>query len=170
MSNLVMCMGQVAAYRRGMSTSLTSGRVVHTAAQEWIPLSAGQSFKPIAFGPDAARQLLLRVEPGSVVPLHRHHGAVHAFTVSGRRVLLDPAGDIAIGAGSYVYEPPGNVDSWMAVGDEPCVIHIAIDGPMDTLDDAGTVVSSSGTPELHACYLAWCDEHAMTPNAALVVS
>jgi 2,4'-dihydroxyacetophenone dioxygenase len=151
-----------------MSTSSTLGRVVDTAAQDWIPLGEGQSFKPIAFGPGPARQLLLRVESGSVVALHRHHGAVHAFTVSGRRMLLDPAGNIAIDAGGYVYEPPGNVDSWMAVGDEPCVVHIAIDGPMDTLDDEGNVVSSSGTPELYECYLAWCAEHDANPNPALV--
>lgn len=153
-----------------MSTPLTSGRVVHTAAQDWITLGAGQSFKPIAFGPGAARQLLLRVEPDTVVPMHRHHGAVHAFTVSGRRRLLDPAGHIEIGSGSYVYEPPGNVDSWIAVGDESCVIHIAIDGPMDSLDDAGNVTSSSGTPELRACYLAWCVEQDVVPDPALEVS
>jgi 2,4'-dihydroxyacetophenone dioxygenase len=153
-----------------MSMSSSLGRVIHTALQDWIPLGAGQSFKPIAFGPGPARQLLLRVESGSVVGLHRHHGAVHAFTLFGRRVLLDPTGDIAIEAGSYVYEPPGNIDSWMAVGDEPCVVHIAIDGPMDTLDDEGNVVSSSGTPELYACYLAWCAEHNVTPDPALITS
>jgi 2,4'-dihydroxyacetophenone dioxygenase len=166
--NLVMFVGQSTSYCCVMSTSSTLGRVIHTSAQDWIPLGEGQSFKPIAFGPGSARQLLLRVESGSVVALHRHHGAVHAFTVSGRRVLLDPAGDIAIDAGSYVYEPAGNVDSWMAVGDEACVIHIAIDGPMDTLDDEGNVVSSSGTPELYACYLAWCGEHHVAPDPALV--
>jgi 2,4'-dihydroxyacetophenone dioxygenase len=152
-----------------MSSIKTPVRVVHTAMQEWIPLGNGQSFKPIAFGPGPARQLLLRVEAGSAVALHRHHGAVHAFTVSGRRVLLDPAGDIAIDSGTYVYEPPGHVDSWMAVGDGPCIVHIAIDGPMDTLDQAGNVVASTGTPELHACYVAWCAEHTATPDSALVV-
>jgi hypothetical protein len=34
-----------------MRTSPTLGRVIHTAAQDWIPLGAVQSFKPIAFGP-----------------------------------------------------------------------------------------------------------------------
>lgn len=165
-----MYVGHCEAYPEPMKTQSTTGRVVHTATQDWVPLGDGQSFKPIAFGPLASRQLLLRVESGAVVALHRHHGAVHAFTVSGGRVLLDPAGHIAIEAGSYVYEPPGNVDSWMAVGNEACIIHIAIDGPMDTLDDAGNVVSSSGTPELRATYLAWCAEHDLTPNSALDVS
>jgi 2,4'-dihydroxyacetophenone dioxygenase len=155
-----------------MSLFARPARVVATAVQEWIPLGDGQSFKPITFGPGPARQLLLRVDPGSVVARHRHHGAVHAFTVSGRRLLLDPtgnpAGDVEIDSGTYVYEPPGHIDSWTATGDEPCIVHIAIDGPMDTLDQHGNVVSSSGTPELHACYLAWCTDHNLTPDSALV--
>ena len=135
-----MYVGHCEAFGEPMKTRSTTGRVVNTATQDWVPLGDGQSFKPIAFGPLASRQLLLRVESGAVVALHRHHGAVHAFTVSGRRVLLDPAGNIDIEAGSYVYEPPGNV------------------------------VSSSGTPELRATYLAWCAEHDLPPDSALDVS
>ena len=53
---------------------MTHGHVLHhTADLDWIPLSPGISFKPIVFLPDdSGYQLLLRVEPGTVVPRHRH--------------------------------------------------------------------------------------------------
>lgn len=130
---------------------------------DWIPLDPGQSFLPIAFLPDGHRQLLLRVEPGTIVPLHRHHGAVHAFTLSGARRLLDPAGAVDVAAGTYVYEPVGHVDSWEAIGDEPCVVHIAIQGAMDYLDDAGHVIASTDTAALQRRYLDWCAERGVQP-------
>lgn len=133
-----------------------AGAVLDTAQMEWIPLEAGQSFKPISLPARGPRQLLLRVDPGTVVGLHRHHGEVHSFMLAGARVLLDPAGHVEVRAGAYVYEPAGTVDSWIAVGDEPCIVHISIDGPMDTLDEHGGVITSSGTPELRRIYLESC--------------
>jgi 2,4'-dihydroxyacetophenone dioxygenase len=40
---------------------------------------------------------------------------VHALNLAGTRKLLD-TGEV-VGPGGYVYEPAGNVDSWMAIGD-----------------------------------------------------
>jgi 2,4'-dihydroxyacetophenone dioxygenase len=142
--------------------------LVDTACAEWIPLEPGQAFKPIALPDTGPRQLLLRVDPGTVVGLHRHHGPVHGFTLAGTRVLLDPAGHVAAPAGAYVHEPAGTVDSWMAVGDEPCVVHIAIEGAMDTVDDRGEVLRSSGTPELRRIYLAWCAATGAEPSTAVM--
>lgn len=142
--------------------------LVDTTALAWIPLEPGQAFKPLALPETGARQLLLRVDPGTVVGLHRHHGPVHAFTIAGTRLLLDPAGPVTAGAGTYVYEPAGTVDSWMAVGDEPCIVHIAIEGVMDTLDADGNVVASSGTPELRRIYLAWCAANEAEPSRTVL--
>ena len=138
---------------------------VDTAAMEWIPLEPGVSFKPIAFLPGNRRQLLLRLEPGTVVPLHRHHGEVHAFNVAGWREILGT--DVRLGPQAYLHELPGNVDSWMAVGDEPCVVHIAITGAMDYLDDAGEVISSDDTASLQRSYLDWCAAQGVPPHPAL---
>lgn len=149
------------------SDSATISHSIDVTADEWIPLDPGQSFRPIAFLPDGHRQLLLRVEPGTVVPLHRHHGAVHAFTLSGARRLLDPAGAVDVAAGTYVYEPVGHVDSWEAIGDEPCVVHIAIQGAMDYLDDGGNVIASTDTAALQRRYLEWCDERGVQARPEL---
>lgn len=62
----------------------------HTAAFEWIPLEPRPAFEPIALPEVGPRQLRLRVDPGTVMALHRHHGEVHSFTSSGARVLRDP--------------------------------------------------------------------------------
>src|SRR6185503_15413811 len=88
----------------------------------WIPLGPGESFKPLRFLPgDRGRVLLLRLEPGTVVPRHRHLGEVHAFNLSGHRQL--DTGEV-VGPGGYVYEPAGNVDSWWTHGADPVIVHI----------------------------------------------
>ncbi|HUR83475.1 MAG TPA: cupin domain-containing protein [Thermoanaerobaculia bacterium] len=116
----------------------------------WIPLAPGESFKPLVFLPeDRGRALLLRLEPGTVVPWHRHTGEVHALNVSGRRRLH--TGEI-IGPGGYVYEPPGNVDTWSAVGDEPVVVHIVAYGAMEYLGKDGTVERTDTAASLRAIY------------------
>jgi anti-sigma factor ChrR (cupin superfamily) len=52
----------------------------------WIPLGPGEAFKPLRFlTEDHGRVLLLRLEPGTVVPLHRHLGEVHALIALGSK-------------------------------------------------------------------------------------
>ena len=79
----------------------------------------------------------MRLEPGSVVALHRHTGDVHAYNLSGTRQILG-SGEI-IGLSDYVYEPSGNIDSWQAVGDTPCIVHIKVTGAVEYLDAVGHV-------------------------------
>ena len=73
--------------------------IVDTASLPWIPLGPGESFKPLRFLPDdRGRALLLRLEPGLVVPRHRHLGEVHVFNVVGKRQL--DTGHV-VGPGGY---------------------------------------------------------------------
>jgi hypothetical protein len=55
----------------------------------------------------------------------------------------------------YVYEPPGNVDTWEAIGDEPCVIHIEVNGRIEHLDDRGEVVTVVDAASYRQIYLDW---------------
>jgi 2,4'-dihydroxyacetophenone dioxygenase len=135
---------------------------VDPANLPWIPLGPGESFKPLCiFQKERGRVLLLRLEPGAVASRHRHLGEVHAVNLSGRRKLLE-TGEV-IGPGAYVYEPPGNVDSWMAVGDEPVVVHIVAHGAMEYLDAQGTVTQRDTSASLLAAYHRYCAEHGLTP-------
>jgi quercetin dioxygenase-like cupin family protein len=117
----------------------------------WQPVSPGFSLKVLRGGvDDDTRVLLLRVEPGTVVPLHRHFGEVHGFNLAGSRKILE-TGEV-VGPGGYVYEPPGNLDSWMAVGDEPLVALVTVRGAMETLGPSGEVVSRSTTSSVTRAY------------------
>ena len=128
----------------------------------WIPLGPGESFKPLRFFQnDRGRVLLLRLEPGTIVPRHRHHGDVHGFNLSGTRQLLE-TGEL-VGPGAYVFEPAGNVDSWMAVGDEPVIIHITSFGAMEYLDDDDQPLRRDTASSLRDLYVRYCEEHNLAP-------
>jgi 2,4'-dihydroxyacetophenone dioxygenase len=133
---------------------------------DWVPLAPGLSFKPLRFFPgDTGYQLLLRVEPGTTIPRHRHTGEVHAFNLTGRRRILT-TGEL-VGPGTYVYEPTGNEDAWEAVGDEPCVIHLEANGRVEYLDDAGRVVRHTDAATARSAYLDWCSAQGLTAHPAL---
>jgi 2,4'-dihydroxyacetophenone dioxygenase len=118
--------------------------VIDSASLLWAPIAPGFTFKLLhASTDDDSRVLLLRLEPGTLVPRHRHRGEVHAYNLSGQRKLLD-TGEV-VGPGGYVYEPPGNVDSWMAAGDEPLLVHVYVRGDIEYLDEQGRVVRASTT-------------------------
>ncbi|ACL65057.1 anti-ECFsigma factor, ChrR [Anaeromyxobacter dehalogenans 2CP-1] len=117
----------------------------------WAEVSPGFSLKLLRGSADGdTRALLLRLEPGTLVPRHRHEDEVHALNLAGHRKLLD-TGEV-VGPGGYVYEPPGNVDSWMAVGDEPVVVFVTVRGAMETLDPQGGVAERSTTAGIAAFY------------------
>jgi 2,4'-dihydroxyacetophenone dioxygenase len=94
-------------------------------------------------GDEETRALLLRLSPGTVVPRHRHEGEVHALNLSGTRELRD-TGEL-VGPGGYVYEPAGNVDSWMAVGEVDVIVFVTVRGGMDTFDERGGIAERSTT-------------------------
>jgi hypothetical protein len=126
----------------------------------WIPTGPGKSFRPLRFGADGWSELM-RLEPGSAVPLHRHTGEVHAFNLSGTREIFG-TGERA-GAGSYVYEPAGTVDTWGAVGDQPCVVHVKVVGVIEYLGEDGQVIETVSASTQRGAYLAWCRQHGADP-------
>jgi quercetin dioxygenase-like cupin family protein len=135
-----------------------------TAAESlpWIPLGPGESFKPLRFlSGNRGRVLLLRLDPGSVVPPHRHTGDVHAFNLEGSRELIDN-GQV-VGPGDYVYEPAGNADTWRVVGDTPCTLLIVTRGVMEYLDDQGEVVQRDSTETLRETYFGYCKTSGVEP-------
>ena len=60
---------------------------LHTEGMAWIPTGGGKAFRPLCFEADGWSELMY-LEPGSVVPLHRHTGEVHAYNLSGSRQIL----------------------------------------------------------------------------------
>jgi quercetin dioxygenase-like cupin family protein len=127
----------------------------------WVPLDGGLSFKPLRFLPgNRGRVLLLRVEPGTVIPRHRHTGEVHGFNLEGHRQL--DTGDI-VGPGDYVYEPSGNVDSWQAVGATAVTVLISVQGAVETLDADNRVIHRDDTASMLQTYHQYCELTGLEP-------
>jgi 2,4'-dihydroxyacetophenone dioxygenase len=140
------------------ATSLVSPPV-DTERIPWIPMGRpGLSFKPLRFFRDGGGwTYLFRLEPGTLIPRHRHTGEVHGFNLAGSRKLLD-TGEV-VGPGGYVYEPPGNVDSWMTVGDEPVVLLFTVRGAVEYLGKDDEVLGRVTSADRLETYRRWCDEH-----------
>jgi quercetin dioxygenase-like cupin family protein len=121
-------------------------------ALPWQPISPGFALKVLRGGAsdDDTRVLLLRLEPGTETGRHRHTGEIHALNLAGRRKILDT--DEVIGPGGYLYEPPGNCDNWMAIGDEPVIVYLTARGTIEYLDEHGGVCSRTTTPSVTASY------------------
>lgn len=135
-------------------------RPTATADLPWIPLGDGVSFKPLRFLPNnRGRVLLLRLDPGTLVPQHRHTGEVHALNVEGHRKLLE-TGEV-VGPGDYVYEPAGNMDSWMAVGDTPLTAFISVRGAVEYLDDDDQVIQRDDTNSMMETYHRYCETNGI---------
>lgn len=113
------------------------------ASLPWCPIKPGFSIKVLhGSQDDDTRALLLRLAPGTRIERHRHGGEVHAVNLRGSRQL--DSGEI-VGPGDYVYEPPGNVDSWSAIGDEECIVFVTVRGAYEDLDAKGNVTHCSTT-------------------------
>ncbi len=136
-------------------------RPLDTDGMPWIPTGPGKAFRPLLFTADGWSELM-RLEPGSTVPLHRHTDEVHAFNLSGTREIFG-TGE-RVGPGNYVYEPASTIDGWGAIGDEPCIVHIKVAGVIEYLDGSGQVTETASAATQRAVYLAWCQEHGVLPS------
>ncbi len=144
----------------GLSAFLPA-RILAKDAAPWIPLSEGKSFKPLRFlSGDRGFVELLRLDPGTEIPLHRHTGEVHALNLEGSRQLC--TGEL-IGPGDYVYEPAGNTDTWKAVGDVPLVVMVIVMGSVEYLGRNNTVTARYSAETLKATYLQYCEANGIKP-------
>lgn len=131
-----------------------------TADLPWRPSATpGKSSKPLRFlADDRGFVELLRMEPGVVMPLHRHTGEIHAYNLAGSRKLC--TGEV-IGPGDYVYEPPGNTDWWKIVGDETMVALVIVMGTVEFIGPGGSVRAHASASTQLAEYERHCREHGL---------
>jgi hypothetical protein len=132
---------------------------IDPAKLPWIPLRPGVSIKPLRLlRDDRGFTELLRLDPGIVVPLHRHTGEVHAWNLEGSRKL--DTGEV-LGPMAYAFEPTGNVDSWEAVGEAPLVLQAVVTGAVEYLDERGQVKSRVTASTLAEAYRRYCAEQGV---------
>lgn len=128
--------------------------------RHWVPSSTpGKSSSPLQFlDNDRGFAELLRMEPGVNMPLHRHTGEIHAWNLAGTRKLC--TGEV-IGPGDYVYEPPGNVDWWQVIGDEPMLALVVVMGTVEFLGPDHAVTCRASAATQLAEYERYCREQGL---------
>ena len=130
-------------------------------AVPWVPLAEGKWFKPMRFlSGNRGFVELLKMEPGTFSPLHRHTGEIHAYNLEGSRQLC--SGEI-IGPGDYVYEPAGNTDTWKVIGDAPLVVLVVVMGAVEFIGADNTVTSRVTADTLMQIYHQYCAANAVEP-------
>lgn len=140
---------------------------IHADALPWIPAdTAGKSSKPLSFMPGNSGFVeLLRMDPGVVMPLHRHSGPIHAWNLTGSRRLC--TGEL-VGPGDYVYEPPGNTDWWKIEGDVPMIALVIVHGEVEFINALGEVRGRATAATQLQHYLAYCKQHGIEPVHGVV--
>ena len=124
----------------------------------WVPSGMpGKASRPLRFlAGDRGFVELLRMEPGTVMPLHRHTGEIHAFNLRGSRQLC--TGE-RIDAGGYVYEPAGQSDWWKVIGCEPLLALVVVMGEVEFLDADGHIHARASAATQRTAYERHC--HAL---------
>lgn len=128
----------------------------------WITLAPGVESKPLAFFRDERGWVsLLRLVPGTCIPVHRHIGEAHGYLLAGER-RIEPNGPL-LKAGSYDNEPAGQLDSWRAQQESPLLGLFIVHGGVEYLDAAGRVLRVETTTSKVEAYLRACDEQGVRP-------
>ena len=136
-----------------------SARVAAGREAPWIAMSAEKSWKPLRFLEGGRGFVeLLRMQPGAIMPLHRHTGEIHAYNLSGTRTLC--TGEV-IGPGDYVFEPPGNTDWWRVSGEEEMTALVVVMGAVEFLGPGGVVTARADAASQRHAYRTWCAEHGL---------
>lgn len=81
--------------------------VQHAAGASWEKSKhPGVEYKSLRFDRDTgAGAVLLRMAPGTSYPVHRHTAGEDVYVLDGILIV----GEERLGAGSYLYSPPGSV-------------------------------------------------------------
>lgn len=85
---------------------------------------------------------------------------MHALNLEGSRQLC--TGEV-IGPGDYVYEPPGNTDSWKVVGETPLIVMIVVTGAVEYLGPDNQVTARFTADTLREIYHRHCAEIGIEP-------
>jgi quercetin dioxygenase-like cupin family protein len=62
---------------------------------------------------------LVTVEPGGLIPLHKHEVIHEMFIVSGKGAVLHPDGETPVERGDFIYMPSNEVHGTKNTGSEP---------------------------------------------------
>lgn len=131
----------------------------------WVPQgSSGVWFKPLRISLTTGRWVnLLWVPFSGVVNRHRHLSEVEGWVLQGSWHYREH--DWQATAGSYVYEPPGDVHTLISdVGDgEEMVTLFTIHGPIEYMTEDGDLAWTETAQTKMQRYLDHCRELGIDP-------
>lgn len=133
----------------------------------WVPNGQGLSFKPLHFSPSTGMWVnLIRVAPGGHISRHLHTGgSVHGYVLKGSWRYLEH--DWVAEAGSYVWEPPGDVHTLEVRGDEEMITLFFVHGVIQYLDQSDQLIQQDDMRSRQRRYLEHCEAEGIEPRALI---
>jgi 2,4'-dihydroxyacetophenone dioxygenase len=121
----------------------------------WVPQSDNVWFRPLMLNTvDGGWANLLRVRRSGVLSRHRHPAPVHGYVIRGSWRYLEH--DWVAHAGSYVYEPPGEIHTLVVdAGVDEMITLFNIAGALIYVDEQGR---PTGYEDVHT-KIAMCRAH-----------
>ena len=124
----------------------------------WVPQAEGVWFRPLRISPGLGTWTnLLRVTRKGTISLHRHPAPVEAWVIKGQWRYLEH--DWTAAAGSYVYEPAGDVHTLTTLGDEEMITLFSMHGPIEYIGPDGEISCAETAETKLRRYLDFCAEH-----------
>lgn len=108
----------------------------------WVPQTDSVSFRPLCFCVSSGYYVnLLRVRGAGLLSRHRHPGPVHGHVLKGKWSYLEH--DWVAEAGSYVFEPPGEIHTLVVPeGVDEMITLFHVTGSLLYCDPNGEVVGA----------------------------
>jgi quercetin dioxygenase-like cupin family protein len=130
-------------------------RAVPDDERLWVPQAERVWFRPLCLNVTGGGWCnLLRVTRAGVLSRHRHPAPVHGYVIRGSWHYREH--DWVATAGSYVFEPPGEVHTLVVdEGTEEMITFFNISGAMIYLDEQDRL---TGFEDVHT-KIAMCREH-----------
>lgn len=102
----------------------------------WVPQAENVWFRPLCLNTvGGAWANLLRVRRAGVLSRHRHPAPVHGYVIKGAWRYLEH--DWVARAGSYVFEPPGEVHTLVVDSADEMITFFNISGALIYVDEGG---------------------------------
>jgi quercetin dioxygenase-like cupin family protein len=100
----------------------------------WVPQAPNVWFRPLFLNTVAGEWInLLRVRRSGVLSRHRHPAPVHGYVIKGSWRYLEH--DWTATAGTYVFEPPGEIHTLVVDNDDEMITLFHVCGALIYFDD-----------------------------------
>jgi anti-sigma factor ChrR (cupin superfamily) len=150
----------------GLDTIMQMGlpdQAIQSDELPWVPQGEGVWFKPLRFDLANGRWInLLKVTRGGKVNRHRHSGGqVLGYVIQGSWHYAER--DWVARAGTFVYEPPGDIHTLIVDGSEEMLTLFILEGVIQYLDDEDNLIYQDDVFTKLERYLTFCRDQGIEP-------